>query len=164
MNFLLSCLVLLPLVAPIILPSSSSTLHHFLPPLSSLCAINAELAPPVPVPSPDACAAICLAAAPQCVSFNLCKAEFPSSSAASTYAPSLYTCSANTFSTAYRPSTSACCSLFTKIRPRNDTKINQAVPCNCPHTSPTHRFAARAAFRRYVPAAPRHVPRRQVAS
>jgi hypothetical protein len=143
MKLLLPFLAFLPLVSLVPLTPPSSPLDYFLPPLVSVYAVNAELSPPVSVPSPDACAAICLAAAARCISFNLCKPNSAvSSSASSSYAPSPYTCSTNTVNAAYRPSTSADCSLFTKIQPRNDTKIAQAVPWTA-HSPPPHTVSLR---------------------
>ena len=104
----------------------SSPLNSFLPPLPSLYAINAGLSPEVNVSSADACASICLASGDRCVSFNLCQHK-PAASH-DTADSSSYSCLPNTFTASYRPSASADCSLYTKLRPRNDSKIVQAVP------------------------------------
>lgn len=113
----------------------SSSLDSFLPPLSSVYAINAGLSSEVNVSSADACASICLANGDRCVSFNLCKLKpaashdnTDSSFAAPVDSTSSYSCLPNTFTASYRPSPSADCSLYTKLRPRNDSKIVQAVP------------------------------------
>lgn len=116
-------------------PHYSSLLDRFLPPLVYLQAINAELCPAVNVSNPDACAALCIAIDDRCVSFNLCKHGPIANSDAAEYSSDApfestasYACTLNTFTTSYRPAASSNCSLYTKLRPRNDSKVVQAVP------------------------------------
>lgn len=122
-------------VGPVSQPRHSPPLDAFLPPLLSLQAINAELSPAANVSSPDACAAMCIASGDRCVSFNLCKPDqtatpnVEESKAESAFdSTAAYSCTLNTFTRSYRPSASSHCSLYTKLRPRNDSRTVQAVP------------------------------------
>jgi hypothetical protein len=150
-NLLLPLLVLhvISAVGTLSEPHHSSPLDRFLPPHLSLQAINDELSSAVNVSNPDACAALCIASDDRCVSFNLCKHDpnaNPDAAEHSFDAPfesnAAYACTLNTFTSSYRPAASSNCSLYTKLRPRNDSKIVQAVPWYA-HTPPPRSVSLR---------------------
>lgn len=90
--------------------TAASPLDSFLLPLQASVALNADILPIVNASASD-CAARCLGV-PECVSFNVCGSE----------------CGVSGFSIAYTFSSAAACQLYTRLRPRNDSHIVQAVP------------------------------------
>ena len=100
----------LPLILFIALSAAAAPLDAFLAPIADTYAANSDIVNVTQTPDAATCAAACLLN-PLCVSFNYCGTS----------------CGLSGFSMAYRPAAGPC-ALYTRIRPRNDTHILQAVP------------------------------------
>jgi hypothetical protein len=95
--------------------AAASPLETFLPPLEGVYAANADCAPVTQTTDIVTCAQQCLDNK-ECVSFNVCVNGTG------------FRCGLQSFSMGYRPAISAPCALYTRIRPRNDSRSVQAIP------------------------------------
>jgi len=95
--------------------AATGPLDYFLTPISGFYAANADMVPPSQVSTVEDCALLCLEAT-NCVSFNACQNA------------NGFDCGIQSYSMGYRPAAAAQCSLYTRVQPRNDTRVDQAVP------------------------------------
>jgi hypothetical protein len=77
---------------------------------------NADLGPVLQVADADACAAACLAIGPACIAFNACLNG------------SAVRCGPLAYDRALALDPNAGCNAFARLQPRNDSRVQQAVP------------------------------------
>lgn len=96
---------------------AADPLASFQAPVPGVFASGGDLQPAIPVATPDACAAACLALGPGCVSMHVC-----------TNGTGGLACGVSGWSMAYTAVAAPTCTWYRRTTPRNDTAIAQAVP------------------------------------